>query len=467
MGGPHRIDFGTQSNAGRYGPDTGPRHINAFVEKVEEGQPNYPIYATEGLDSFATITNGTKCRGMVSSDSTLYSLVGTVFSQVNSAGVVTVIGGIAGQDDVFMARNSVGQVAIVGNGIRYIYDGTTLSTITDSDLPPPTGTAFSDQRLLYSVADGRLFWSDIDAAGDINALSFATAEAAPDGLSGVFTHKIDIWLPGTRTTEVWRSTANADDPFQRVAGGVIPHGCPAPHSMKNVGDVIFWVNDKDQVVATAAYMPQVVSNHAVSRSIAAVDDKSTIVGFAYFSGGTGHYVITCDEWTWQYNTTTQRWFERQSYGMPNWRARHSAPLGGNWIVGDQSAGVLYRIDPDTFDENGQPMVMTLRSAPVHAWPNRICVDRLLLNFVTGVGLNSTDEHESDPQIGMRFSDDGGRSWSNQLTRSLGAEGAYETRVTFDGLGCTGRQGRIWELQCSAPVVRSLRYAAIEGDVIGT
>lgn len=469
MGAPIRIDFGTQSNAGRYGPDTGPRHINAYVEQVVEGQPNYPIYAAPGMDEFATIASGGKCRGLISTDSNLFALSGTKFVSFNQARVMTDIGGIAGSDDVFMARNAADtqQIAIVAEGIRYIYSGGTLATLSDTDLPPPVGVTFADQRLIYPIADGRLFWSDIDAADSVDALSFATAEGAPDGLVGAFAHRLDIWLPGTRTTEIWRSTANADDPFQRISGGFIPHGCPSPHSMKAVGEIIFWVNDKDQVVAASGYVPQVVSNSAVSRDIAAVINKKKIVAFVYYSGGCGFYVLTCDDWTWQLNTTTMKWFERESSQMTNWRGRHAAPFGNDWVIGDSSENILHLSDQGAFDESGQPLVWTVRSSPMHAYPNRVCVDRLHLDFVTGVGINSTDAHSSDPQVGMRYSDDGGRSWSMQLTKSLGADGRHETRVTFDGLGCTGRQGRIWELQISAPVARGLLYAAIEGDAIGT
>lgn len=469
MGAPIRIDFGTQSNPGRYGTETGPRHINAYVEKVEEGQPSYPIYASEGLDELVDVDDAVKTRGMVSTDSEIFALIGTKFVSVNSVGDLTEIGGIPGQDDVFMARNAAetAQIAIVGEGVRYISDGTTLATISDSDLPPPVGVTFADQRLIYPIADGRLFWSDIDAADSIDALSFATAEGAPDGLVTAYTHKLDVWLPGTKTTEIWRSTANADDPFQRMGGGFIPHGCPAPHSMKSVGDVLFWVNDKHQVVGAMGYVPQIVSNHAVSRAIESVSNKKSIVGFVYYSGGNGFYVLTCDDWTWQLNVTTMRWFERQSNGLSCWRGRHSAQLASKWYVGDAADGRINRIDPEVYDENGTQLVWTLRTAPVHAFPNRISVDRLLLDFEMGVGINSTDTHASTPQVGMRYSDDGGKSFSNQLLRSLGVQGAHMDRVTYSGLGCTGRHGRIWELQVSAPVARALRYAAIEGDAVGT
>ena len=63
MGAPIRIDFGTQSHPGRFGPDTGPRHINAYVEEVQEGQPPLPLYATAGLTLRGTISEGGRFRG--------------------------------------------------------------------------------------------------------------------------------------------------------------------------------------------------------------------------------------------------------------------------------------------------------------------------------------------------------------------------------------------------------------------
>jgi hypothetical protein len=94
------------------------------------------------------------------------------------------------------------------------------------------------------------------------------------------------------------------------------------------------------------------------------------------------------------------------------------------------------------------------------------IARWTSDFTPPVGPYKTSgemEHLTDPQVGLRWSDDGGRTWSNQIFRSLGAVGQYGTRVTFDGLGITGRAGRILELEISSPVVRSLMYAAIEGD----
>lgn len=464
------LSFGTQSSPGRHGFDDGPRHINGFLEEVPEGEPAFPFYATEGLTRFTTIAGGSGgCRGLVGTDSFLFAVVGTQVVRIDITGSESVLGAIPGTDDVSMAANGATpeQIAVVADAGKYRIESNAITRIADPDLPPANAVTVLDQRAVYAIPDGRFFWSDIDAVQNIDALSFATAEGAPDGLVTCFAHRLDLYLPGTTTTEIWRSTGDADAPFARVSGGYLPHGCAASKSITAVGDSLFWVTDKYEVIEAVGYQARVISHAAVSRAIASIADKSCIVAFPYYVGGTGFYCLTCTSWTWVYNTATGRWFERQSIRRPNWRARHSAFYRGNWYVGDDTSPRIYRLDQGVYTEDLNLTVMALRSPPVHAFPNRVSVDRLHLDLVTGVGLNSTDPDESNPSVAMRYSDDGGRNWSRELTRSLGVDADHQTRVTFNGLGVTGRHGRIFEIRMSAPVVRALRHASIEGDLIGT
>ena len=78
---------------------------------------------------------------------------------------------------------------------------------------------------------------------------------------------------------------------------------------------------------------------------------------------------------------------------------------------------------------------------------------LYLDFATGVGL--TTGQGSDPQVMLRWSDDGGDTWSNEHWRSLGKTGAKKTRVHWNRLGQFGDKGRIFELTKSDPVEFSL------------
>ena len=70
---------------------------------------------------------------------------------------------------------------------------------------------------------------------------------------------------------------------------------------------------------------------------------------------------------------------------------------------------------------------------------------------TGVGLSSGQG--SDPQVCLRVSDDLGRTWSNEKWRSLGAQGAYRTRVRWNRLGQA--RDRVFELSGSDPVRTTL------------
>jgi hypothetical protein len=71
--------------------------------------------------------------------------------------------------------------------------------------------------------NGRFWWI---APGEttIDPLDFATAERAPDPISGVAVFGDQFWLPGSNTTEVWYFTGNIDQPVLRVQGVVFDRG---------------------------------------------------------------------------------------------------------------------------------------------------------------------------------------------------------------------------------------------------
>lgn len=71
--------------------------------------------------------------------------------------------------------------------------------------------------------NGRFFWID-PGETTIDTLDFATAERAPDPISGVAVFGDQFWLPGSNTTETWFFTGNDDSPVARVQGIVFDRG---------------------------------------------------------------------------------------------------------------------------------------------------------------------------------------------------------------------------------------------------
>lgn len=89
----------------------------------------------------------------------------------------------------------------------------------------------------------------------------------------------------------------------------------------------------------------------------------------------------------------------------------------------------------------------------------------------GVGDAGGAAHVQDPVVSVRWSDDGGSRFSNQLdislgdvTADLGAQGDYEKRMVLRRLGISGNHGRVYELSISAPVNRAFIQAT--ADVTG-
>jgi hypothetical protein len=77
----------------------------------------------------------------------------------------------------------------------------------------------------------------------------------------------------------------------------------------------------------------------------------------------------------------------------------------------------------------------------------LSVGRIWVDFETGDGLATGQG--SNPQVFLRYSKDGGHTWSAEIWRTLGAIGKYLNRVYWNRLG----RARDWvfELAGSDPV----------------
>jgi hypothetical protein len=126
-----------------------------------------------------------------------------------------------------------------------------------------------------------------------------------------------------------------------------------------------------------------------------------------------------------------------------------------WLVGDTHSGKLVEVTSDTRQEDDAPLVMRIESAPVHDFPRGMNVPRVDLNFAPGTGrAPGRDPIETDPQVAIEWSDDGGLHWSNPLLRKIGRQDT-NPEVTVLRTGRTAQQGRRWGLEVSDPVDISL------------
>lgn len=102
------------------------------------------------------------------------------------------------------------------------------------------------------------------------------------------------------------------------------------------------------------------------------------------------------------------------------------------IPGDTDEAVLrlYEMDPLTFSDDGDEIQRVRTLPPITADGKRFSYSRFELEVDTGHTPAADDPH----RILLDYSDDNGHTWSDPRPCSMGARGAYRTRVKWFALG---------------------------------
>ena len=456
------------SSPGRYGHDSGGRLINAYAESASaSGKMQYPVYPIEGFELLSTTDEGEFWRAGIEIPPYGYIVNGWDAYRVAHDGGYTNLGGILSGDPVFMARNRkrmTPQIAITTNRFNYMIEDDVVSQIADADLPVANSVAFVGGYFVWSIHDGRFFISAVDEGATIDALDFATAEAQPDGLVAVYAVRQELALFGSTSIEFWAQTG-ATFPFERIPGTTINGlGLLGANTVRDLNDVPFFLASDGTVRMLDGYQPIRVSTHDQERDIDAQINKGAISATAYPWQGHQFYILSSPSWTWAYDVVTGLWHERKSAGVNRWRGEGYLNIAGVPVVGDYANGKLYKLSSSAYDEAGGHLRFHLQTPPIHAYPHSLVFDRMFVDTIPGTGLNSTDTHDSTPEVMLKWSDDGGKSFGPELTKQTGKKGEFTKKVVFNRLGQSGEDGRIFDVSMSAAVIRGLTGAAVDAEL---
>ena len=394
---------------------------------------------TPGLTSFATVTGAP--RGALAMGDYLYVVQGGYLSQINSSGTVTELGAIAGSDRVSMAAN--GRYVVVVNGTEgYYYDatGASFAQITDADYEPADIVSYLDGYFVFhATATDNLFISGLNTPLTYDATDVQAKGGTPDLLVTFVPINGDLLLLGGKNGRFWRNVGNPDYPFQNLEGSELQRGCPAKHSVASIDNSIIFLGDDGIVYWIEGYVPKRVSNHALEEFITGLTEAQVeaAYAFAYTQGGQYYYCLTLGSRTWVYNRTQSLliqqslWHERSSNdGI--WRAATYANAFGKHLVGDTNT--IWELDRDVYVEGSDTIRRTRRLAPLWAEDETFSVAKLRLLMRVGTGTLTTA-----PLIDLRTSTDGGYTWTDPKSRSMGLLGDYETNVIWRRLGRNDRK----------------------------
>jgi hypothetical protein len=331
--------------------------------------------------------------------------------------------------------------------------------------------------------------------------SFSLKDGAPDDLVALIVDHREIYLMGEISSEVWTDVGSVPFPFQRIPGTSTQHGIAAPFSIARLGNSFAYVSRNNrgqaQIMQMQGYIPQRISTHAVENTLANkyINDA---ISWTYQLEGHEVFVVTFPtlELTWAYDATTQMWHKWLYTTNENEYQRHRgnccAVFQGLVIIGDYENGKLYELDKTNYTDDGQKIRRLRRAPHLVTEFQRQYFDELQIQFQPGVGtsglsgptqilgsnvvyLGETYTITADatltvkdtdvlvigaqnvappvttdnPQAMLRWSNDGGSTWSNEHWTGVGQLGRYKNRAIWRRLG-TARD-RIFEVVVTDPV----------------
>jgi hypothetical protein len=398
--------------------------------------------------------------------------------------------GAVGNDfqPVSMAANGTAgnQLAVCSQGQIYIYNlSTTNATGANGSIPAntlaaasaglqklPAKIAFCDGYFIALLVNSNEFQvSALEDGTTWNPLSVQQVSVFPENVTGMIASFRQLWMYGQdgHSQVYYNSGANPYTPFDVIQGAFMEEGIDAPNSLVVLDNAPLWIGGNYNGAGIAwranGYAPLRISNFAIETAWAKYPKITDAVGYGYKDQGHSFWVLRFPSAnngfgaTWVYDVATNSWHER-GYWNGDSPSGYGAHLSGchcfafgQHLVGDWSSGNVYAMAIGTVTDNGNPIRRFRRAPHISTEQQRIFHYSLQLLLEVGDGpipaLMDAAGNPRDPQIMLRWSDDGGQTWGNEHWTGAGQGGTFKTRALWNRLGYA--RDRVYEVAVTDPI----------------
>ncbi len=464
------------------------RCLNLFpVSAGPDGRGETVLLPTPGVLEVADLSVSNGIRQLKTVGSSVYVVVGPsvyklelnyVTRTVTNTTLLGSIGTSVGT--VYIDANPAQVIFVDGSTEGYIYtvSSGSFAAIADTDFIGGTQVKFIDSYFVVNQPNtGVLQFSDQNDGTVWDAADVGTAESNTDNIIGLGVSKGELWVFGTRTTEIWYNAGNLTGaPFSPRDGLEIQIGCGAADSIVEIDDLLIWLDNRGFIVQSAVspfirsnnsgYDLKIISDEALTADILSYERRDDAIACSYNYKGHLMYQISFPtaKKTWVFDYTTKAWHERSYYNSFVQEHEHhlfqyATILDSLHIVAGIRNGKVYLSDERYLDDNGED-IRRIRSTPISYDPELyklVAIDSLDIRLETG----RAEPTDREPQVSMRYSHDGGHTWSDYMNRSFGAIGEYAKPIRWNRLGI----GREWMFEFS--IVEPVKFSIIDANVSHT
>jgi hypothetical protein len=475
------ISLGTSSYESASKKFSAQRCINLYHVVAEAQSLNdSALFFTPGIVALSDLGDYPS-RGSHTMDGVEYNVNETSLYSIDENGDETEIGTIAGSARCSFADNGDKLCIVVPGGNAYVYVASTdtLSQITDPDYQTADTVSYNRGFYIFTQSDGEYwFISALNDPTDIDALDYDAAEVDPDLIVAGFSSYDEVYIFGQWTIQAFRYIGGADFPYENITGGTLEKGLHAKYSPIMRDSRIYFIgggiNEQSSIYRTSGFdNPEKISTDAIDTQIQkfTTTEISNAFSFAYsirgyqFVGFT-FQSTTIDSKTFVYNLTASKllgrhiWLEQQTGTTDNyWDVASIDFVYNKLLITRLSDGQIGYLDVDTATEFSDEISRIKTLPPISSQNEPFSISKMQLTVDSGQGTISGQG--SDPKVILDWSDDGARTWSNEVWRSIGKIGKYKKGTVWNRLG-RASFNRVFRIKMTDPVITS--FIKMEADV---
>lgn len=288
-----------------------------------------------------------------------------------------------------------------------------------------------------------IVWTSLDNCTDDGGTLTKTGAGAADDAGAISSQRLigDGYVEFTATeVDKWRilgvSTAASVD-YTDIAFGIMlrDNGFISVYELgtsQSIGAVTYEADDVFKIDVASGVVTYLKNDVLVYTSLTAATFPLYAVARM---GGAGSTLTDCGIYGVQVSIS---FTDTSTSDVSSW----------SWDFGDGSTSTDESPVHTFLADGAYTVTLTVTSAKGTVSTSKI------LTFTGGVLASTTtiaigETPGANPQVMLRISNDGGKTWAAETWRSAGRVGEYLARVDWNRLGCARR--RVFEVSCSDPV----------------